>query len=81
MHEDIERRIREIVAKEAQIDPALLTPTSTMNDFEVPSITQFEAMFAIEDSFDVELPEDLEDQTLRGLANEVERLVAAKGRT
>ncbi len=81
MNEDIERRIKEIIAKEAQIDPSRLTPTSTMNDFEVPSITQFEAIFAIEDSFDVELPEDLEDQTLRGLANEVARQVDGKGRT
>lgn len=80
MNEDIERRIKEIIAKEAQIDPSLLTASATMDDFEVPSITQFEAIFAIEDHFDVELPEDLEDQTLGGLAKEVARLVAAKAR-
>jgi acyl carrier protein len=81
MNQDIERRIAEIIAKEAQIEASLLTPTAKMDDFDVPSITQFEAIFAIEDHFDVELPEDLEDQTLRGLANEVARLVAVKERT
>ena len=78
MNEDIERRIMEIIAKEAQFDLARLTPASTMDDFEVPSITQFEAIFAIEDAFDVELPEDLEDLTLRGLANKVGELMAQK---
>lgn len=81
MNEDIERRIMEIIAKEAQIDGSRLTLSSSMDDFDVPSITQFEVIFAIEDAFDIELPEDLDDLTLGGLANKVAELVAQRETT
>ena len=78
MTEDIENRIIDIIAKEANIDRAKLKPTSTMDDFEVPSITQFEVVFAIEEAFDIEMPDEQEDLTLEGLARTVARLVAEK---
>lgn len=81
MTQDIQHRIIQIIAKEAQIDPERLRPESTMDDFEIPSISQFEVLFAIEEAFDVELPEEPKDLTLGGLAAEVSRLVAAKAKT
>jgi acyl carrier protein len=81
MSEDIQRKIIQIIAKEAQIDPQRLGPQSTMDDFDIPSISQFEILFAIEEAFDVELPEEPADLTLAGLAAEVARLTAAKVRT
>ena len=38
-----------------------------MDDFDIPSISQFEVLFAIEEAFDVELPEEPKDLTLGGL--------------
>lgn len=81
MSQDIQHRIIQIIAKEAQIDPERLRPESTMDDFDIPSISQFEVLFAIEEAFDVELPEEPKDLTLGGLVAEVSRLVAAKVKT
>ena len=79
MNEEIENKIIDIIANEAQIDRSRLTPASTMDEFEVPSITQFEVLFSVEEAFDIEMPDDLEDLTLRGLANTVARLVEKRG--
>jgi len=79
MSQEIQSKIIDIIAKEAQIDRDKLKPESTMDDFEVPSITQFEVLFAVEEAFDIEMPDDLEDQTLRGLAEKVVELQAKKG--
>lgn len=78
MTEDIESRIIDIIASETQIDRAKLKPSSTMDDFEVSSITQFEVLFAIEEAFDIEMPDDQEDLTLEGLARTVAGLVEKK---
>ena len=79
MSQEIESKIIDIIAGEAQIDRDKLKPESTMDDFEVPSITQFEVLFAVEEAFDIEMPDDLEDHTLRGLAEKVAELQAKKG--
>jgi len=72
-------RIVEIIAEQASLDPALLRPEITMNDVQISSITQLEVLFAIEESFDIYLPEDQDsDGSLRDLALLVQRLVAEK---
>jgi len=46
---------------------------------QISSITQLEVLFAIEESFDIYLPEDQDsDGSLRDLALLVQRLVAEK---
>ncbi len=77
MSQEVEQKIIDIIAKEAQIERDLLKPESTMEEFEIPSITQFEALFAIEEAFGVELPDEPEDLTLGGLARQVAALVEA----
>jgi acyl carrier protein len=79
----IEQRIARIIAEKAQIDAALLQSSSTMNDFEIPSIAQLEILFAIEEEFDVYLPDDEASQsgskeTLSDLALTVQQLIAEK---
>ncbi len=71
MTTEVEQKIIDIIAQEAQIDPALLKPESTMDDFEIPSITQFEILFSVEEAFGVELPDEPDDLTLGGLARQV----------
>lgn len=76
---ELERRIAQLLAEKAEIDPALLKPSSTMDDFGVPSIAQLEALFAIEEAFDVYLPDDEEKHfTLAELASTVQRLLDEK---
>lgn len=81
MTTEVEQKIIDIIAKEAQIDRELLNAASTMDEFEIPSITQFEVLFAIEETFGVELPDEPEDLTLGGLAREVAALVEAKDKS
>jgi len=81
MAQDIEQKIIDIIAKEAQIEPDLLKSTSTMEEFGVPSITQLEVLFSIEQAFGIELPDKPEDLTLGGLARQVAAMVeAGKGK-
>ena len=72
-------RIVETIAEQASLDPEVLRPEITMNDVQISSITQLEVLFAIEESFDIYLPEDQDsDGSLRDLALLVQRLVAEK---
>ena len=75
MAQDIERKIIDIIAKEAQIERDLLKPASTMEDFGIPSITQLVVLFAIEEAFGIELPDKPDDLTLGGLARQVAAMV------
>jgi len=77
---ELERRIAAVLAEQAEIDPALLKPSSTMDDFGVPSIAQLEALFAIEEAFNIYLPEDEKQYTLGELASTVQRLLDEKNR-
>lgn len=73
------QRIVEIIAEKANLDPSVLKPEVTMNDVQISSITQLEVLFAIEESFDIYMPEDQEsDGSLHDLALLVQRLVAEK---
>lgn len=76
---ELEQSIAKLLAEKANIDPALLESSSTMDDFAVPSIAQLEALFAIEEAYDVYLPDDREKHyTLGELAATVQRLLDEK---
>lgn len=77
MH-NIEKKIIELVAIEMGADPTLVTPSTTMSDIEIPSISQIEIMFALEEEFDIEFPEEMEDMSLDGLARTIQKLIAEK---
>lgn len=76
---EIQGKLIGIIAKEAQIDPAQLRPDSTMEGFGVPSLTQLEVLFAIEEAFGIDLADKPEDMTLAGLAKQVAEQIEAKG--
>ncbi len=78
---ETEQRVADLIAENAGIDRSLLQPTSTMDDFSVPSIAQLETLFAVEEAFDIYLPDDRDKQfTLAELAATVQRLVEEKRR-
>ena len=78
MTEDIQQKIVEIVSKEAEIDASLLKPDSTLDDLDIPSLTQIEIFFALEEAFDIDLPEKPGEPTLAGLVSLVEQLIQEK---
>ncbi|QCO57082.1 acyl carrier protein (plasmid) [Pseudorhodobacter turbinis] len=52
----IEQKIRGIIAEQAMLDVADVTPESTLESLGVDSLGLVEAIFAIEEAFDVSVP-------------------------
>jgi acyl carrier protein len=80
--DDLERKICEIIAKEARIDVATVVPTATIEDLKIASIDLVQIIFAIEEAFDIEIPEDavgLDVKNVGDVVAAVRRLVEAKG--
>jgi len=78
MTEDIQQKIVEIISKEAEIDASVLKPDSTLDQLDIPSLTQIEIFFALEEAFDIDLPEKPGEPTLTGLVALVEQLIEEK---
>ena len=78
---EVERRIREIIAKEISADPAEIKPESTLEDLKIESIDLVQIMFAIEEEFDIYLAEadvGFDVENVGQVVAAVEQLVAAK---
>jgi acyl carrier protein len=80
--DDIEKKICEIIAKEARIDVATVVPTATIQDLKIASIDLVQIIFAIEEAFDIQIPEDavgLDVKNVGDVVAAVRRLVAEQG--
>lgn len=75
---NIEKKIIELVAIETGVETPLIQPSTTMSDIEVPSISQIEIMFALEEEFDITLPDEMEDLSLDGIAKTIQTLIEEK---
>jgi acyl carrier protein len=53
-----EQKIKDIVTKIVHCDEALLTPESTWKDINADSLDLVQILVALEDSFDIEIPEE-----------------------
>jgi acyl carrier protein len=58
MTEAIEDVLREIIAKQAHLDPSLITRESVMSELGVTSLDLVEIIMTIEDKYDVSIPVD-----------------------
>ena len=80
----VARRIFEIVAGDRKIDPDSLTLDSRLEDLNVESVDLVEIIFAIEDEFDIDIPQD-EDafslETMRDIVEGVRDLIAQRDAT
>ncbi|CTQ50569.1 acyl carrier protein [Jannaschia donghaensis] len=84
MTADIRTRIHEIVAEQAMIDVADVTDASVPADLGVDSMGLVEAIFAIEEAFDIHVPfnanapdaRNFDYSTVGSIVAAVERLVA-----
>ncbi|MBL8699646.1 MAG: acyl carrier protein [Alphaproteobacteria bacterium] len=56
--DDIENKICDIIAKEARVDRALVTPGATMDDLKIASVDLVQIVFALEEGFDITIPEE-----------------------
>ena len=58
MRETIDDVLREIIAKQAHLDPSVITPESVLSELGVTSLDLVEIIMTIEDEYDVTIPVD-----------------------
>ncbi len=79
---EIEQTVIDIIAKEGSVAREKITLDSTLQDLDVHSLDGVQIIFAIEDKFDIVVPEDQAQHatgTVRQLIDGVIQLAAAKG--
>ncbi len=77
----VESKIVEIVANQRRVDPAGLSLSDRLEDIEIESIDLVEIIFAIEDEFDIDVPQDrdaMKLDTLQDVVDGVQRLINEK---
>lgn len=56
MSEEIGLRVREILAEQALLDVAEVSPEKSLEDLGIDSLGLVESIFAIEEGFDIQVP-------------------------
>jgi acyl carrier protein len=85
----IQDRVIAIIAEQAVLDPADVTPDSTLADLGIDSLGLVESIFAIEEAFDISIPfnanepekSDFDISSVASIIAGIEKLVAAQGGT
>jgi acyl carrier protein len=54
----VEEQIKEIVAKIVHVDKSLITREGTFKDIKADSLDIVQALVAVEDAFDIEIPDE-----------------------
>lgn len=83
----IAEKVISIIAEQAMLSPAEVTPEATLDSLGVDSLGLVEAVFAIEESFDVQVPFNANEpgnsafdiSSVQSIINAVEKLVAEAG--
>lgn len=78
---EVEQKIVEIVANQRRIDASKISLDSKLEDLQVESIDLVEIIFAVEDEFDVDVPQDrdaMKLETMRDVVDGVYGLVEQK---
>lgn len=86
MAQDIETRIIEIIAEQAVLRPSDVTPEQSLEDLGIDSLGLVEAIFAIEEAFDITVPfnandpaeSDFDISSVKAIVAAVTGLVAAQ---
>ncbi len=73
--------LREIIARDFEVDPQLLHGDARLEDFAIDSLGLIEIMFAVEDQFSITVPPEPPDartpiNTLNDLVRYLDRLVS-----
>ncbi|MEM6438462.1 MAG: phosphopantetheine-binding protein [Pseudomonadota bacterium] len=76
--DDVARKVIEIIAEQAVLDPADVKMDATPDDLGVDSLGLVEAVFAIEEAFDISVPFNANDPTDSDFdISNVESIIAA----
>lgn len=86
MADTIERKVIAILAEQAVLDPEEVRLDATLADLGIDSLGLVEAVFSIEEAFDIQVPFNANDpgrsefdvSTVESMARAVENLVAAR---
>lgn len=86
MTQTIREKVIEIIAQQAVLEPAQVEPGATLEDLGIDSLGLVEAIFAIEEAFDISVPynannpeeNEIDISSVAAIIAAVERLVAAK---
>lgn len=69
--------IQELIAKSAEVPIEKLEPNRPLQELDVDSLTVLEAMFDLEEKFNIKMPEErVPIRTVQDIADLVDRLVA-----
>ena len=76
----VEEEIKEIVSRIVHVDKSILTRESTFKDIKADSLDMVQALIAVEDKLDVEIPDEEAQkfQSFGDFVNYVENRVAEK---
>ena len=83
----IESQVIEIIAQQAMLDPADVTPDSTLSELGIDSMGVVESIFAIEETFDISVPfnanqpdaPDFDISSVASIVAGIQRLKAEQG--
>jgi len=86
MSDEVTEKMRAIIAEQAVLDPSQVSMDATLDDLGIDSLGLVEAVFAIEEEFDVQVPFNANDpqdsqfdiSNVQSMVNAVKQLVAAK---
>ena len=84
--DDIATRVIEIVAEQAVLEPGDVAPDQTLAELGIDSLGLVEAIFAIEEAFEVQVPfnanepaeSEFDISTVASMVRAVENLIAAQ---
>ncbi len=84
--EPVKERIIQILAEQAVMDPSEVSMTATLEDLGIDSLGLVETVFAIEESFDIQVPfnanepgrGDFDISSVATIVGAVEKLIAQK---
>lgn len=54
----VEEQVKDIVAKIVHVDKSIITRESTFKDMKADSLDIVQALVAVEDAFDIEIPDE-----------------------
>jgi acyl carrier protein len=77
----VEEQVKDIVARIAHIDKSIMSPESTFKEMKADSLDVVQALVAVEETFDIEIPDE-EAQKFRNFGdfvNYVKQEVEKKG--
>ncbi len=87
MSDSVQDKVIAIIAEQAVLEPSEVSVDATLEDLGIDSLGLVEAVFAIEETFDVQVPfnandpadSDFDITNVASMVKAVEGLVAAKG--